>query len=62
MTKSDGYTVSQWGVHPMFACEKCPFSTLDEGRMREHVAECDHELRYPQSDGGIGNFRAEGKE
>jgi hypothetical protein len=33
-----GYTTGDWRGHARHECERCPYSTLDEALIQQHVA------------------------
>lgn len=43
----DLYTIGEWKGLPNYKCRHCPFSTLDEAEIREHVLKR-HAPRPPQ--------------
>lgn len=43
----EGYTVNKWAGHDNFNCIDCQFSSLDEDKMKEHVAAGRHVAAHP---------------
>lgn len=37
VTPAKGYTTDDWRGHPHHECERCPYSTLDEALIQQHV-------------------------
>lgn len=38
VTENEHYSIGEWHEKPMFQCKRCPWSSLDEDEMVNHVA------------------------
>lgn len=37
MAEKKGYTTTKWNKLPNYECNDCPYATLDEDNMKDHV-------------------------
>lgn len=48
-----GYSTSKWAGQSNYECDSCPFATLDEQEMKDHVSF--HQLGEPENAGKEGS-------